>query len=72
MYVSKALLSHYSLVSESGIPVALVFFIVVLICVLAVAAFVAYKKTRQRYFSTVRYQRNFDDADSTSMIAEAE
>ncbi|KAK3561497.1 hypothetical protein QTP86_005998 [Hemibagrus guttatus] len=53
-------------------PVALVFFLIVLLCVVAVVIFVVYKRTRQRYFSTVRYRRNYDDADSASMIAETD
>lgn len=57
---------------DSGSPVALVFFIIVLVCITAVASFVIYQKTRHRFSSTVRYQRNFDDADSTSMITDAE
>ncbi|XP_060797712.1 lymphocyte antigen 75 [Neoarius graeffei] len=55
-----------------GTPVALVFFIIVLLCVIAVVIFVLYKKTRHRYFSTVRYRRNYDEADSASMIAETD
>lgn len=59
--------------SESqGTPVALVFFIIVLLCVTAIVIFVVYKKTRHRYFSTVRYRRNYDEADSASMIAESD
>ncbi|XP_076880757.1 LOW QUALITY PROTEIN: lymphocyte antigen 75 [Brachyhypopomus gauderio] len=57
---------------SKGAPVALVFFIIVLLCLTAVVVFVVYKRTRQHFFSTVRYQRNFDEADSTSMIAETE
>ncbi|TSS35876.1 Lymphocyte antigen 75 [Bagarius yarrelli] len=55
-----------------GTPVALVFFLIVLLCVVALVIFVVYKKTRLRYFSTVRYRRNFDEADSASMIAETD
>uniref|UniRef100_A0A4W4G221 Lymphocyte antigen 75 n=1 Tax=Electrophorus electricus TaxID=8005 RepID=A0A4W4G221_ELEEL len=59
-------------VKSKGTPVALVFFIVVLLCLTTMVLFIVYKRTRQHFFSTVRYQRNFDDADSTSMIAETE
>ncbi|KAB5559385.1 hypothetical protein PHYPO_G00028380 [Pangasianodon hypophthalmus] len=55
-----------------GTPVALFFFIIVLLCVVAVMVFVLYKKTRHRYTSTVRYRRNYDEADSASMIAETD
>ncbi|XP_007237400.3 lymphocyte antigen 75 [Astyanax mexicanus] len=58
--------------SSAGTPVALAFFIIVLFCLVAVVIFVVYKRTRHRFFSTVRYQRNFDEADSTSMISETE
>ncbi|XP_053369706.1 lymphocyte antigen 75 [Clarias gariepinus] len=57
---------------SQGTPVALVFFIIVLLCVIAVVIFVVYKKTRHRYSSTVRYRRNYDEADSASMIAETD
>ncbi|XP_053490898.1 lymphocyte antigen 75 [Ictalurus furcatus] len=57
---------------SQGTPVALFFFIIVLLCVVAVVVFVLYKKTRHRYSSTVRYRRNYDEADSASMIAETE
>ncbi|XP_058256916.1 lymphocyte antigen 75 isoform X1 [Hemibagrus wyckioides] len=53
-------------------PVALVFFLIVLLCVVALVIFVVYKRTRHRYFSTVRYRRNYDEADSASMIAETD
>lgn len=61
------------LISEShSSPVALVFFLIVLLCIFALVIFVVYKRTRHRYFSTVRYRRNYDDADSASMIAETD
>ncbi|XP_056590497.1 LOW QUALITY PROTEIN: lymphocyte antigen 75 [Triplophysa dalaica] len=58
--------------AKSGSPMALVFFIIVLLCIAAAASFIIYQKTRHRFSSTVRYQRNFDDADGTSMITDAE
>ncbi|XP_060735001.1 lymphocyte antigen 75 [Tachysurus vachellii] len=53
-------------------PVALVFFLIVLLCIFALVIFIVYKRTRHRYFSTVRYRRNYDEADSASMIAETD
>lgn len=61
-----------SLSESRGTPVALVFFIIVLFCVIAIVIFVVYKRTRQRYFTTVRYRRNYDEADSASMIEETD
>uniref|UniRef100_A0A673JY01 Lymphocyte antigen 75 n=1 Tax=Sinocyclocheilus rhinocerous TaxID=307959 RepID=A0A673JY01_9TELE len=53
-------------------PVALIFFIIVLICIFAAVPFILYQKNKHRFHSTVRYQRNFDDTDSASMINNAE
>ncbi|XP_050978135.1 lymphocyte antigen 75 isoform X1 [Labeo rohita] len=55
-----------------GSPVALVFFVILLICIFAAIPFIIYHKNKHRFHSTVRYQRNFDDADSASMINEEE
>ncbi|XP_043107956.1 lymphocyte antigen 75 isoform X2 [Puntigrus tetrazona] len=55
-----------------GSPLALILFIIVLICILAAVPFILYQKNKHRFHSTVRYQRNFDDADSASMINNAE
>ncbi|KAL6469196.1 hypothetical protein MHYP_G00227200 [Metynnis hypsauchen] len=58
--------------NHSGAPVALAFFIIVVLCLAAVVVFIIYKRNRHRFFSTVRYHRNFDEADSTSIISENE
>ncbi|KAK7127939.1 hypothetical protein R3I93_020500 [Phoxinus phoxinus] len=55
-----------------GSPVALIFFIIVLLCIIVAGVFLLYQKNKHRFHSTVRYQRNFDDADSTSIINNAE
>ncbi|XP_051531593.1 lymphocyte antigen 75-like isoform X3 [Myxocyprinus asiaticus] len=58
--------------AHPGSPVALIFFIIVLLCIITSVSFFLYKKNRHSFHSTVRYQRNFDDVDSTSMITDAE
>uniref|UniRef100_A0A673JKY1 Lymphocyte antigen 75-like n=1 Tax=Sinocyclocheilus rhinocerous TaxID=307959 RepID=A0A673JKY1_9TELE len=58
--------------ADPGSPVALVFFIIVFICIVVTVSFILYQKNKHRFHSTVRYQRNFDDADSASMINDAE
>ncbi|XP_051528122.1 lymphocyte antigen 75 isoform X2 [Myxocyprinus asiaticus] len=58
--------------AHPGSPVALIFFIILLLCIITAVSFLLYQKNRHRFHSTVRYQRNFDDADSTSMITNAE
>uniref|UniRef100_A0A672SJI7 Lymphocyte antigen 75 n=1 Tax=Sinocyclocheilus grahami TaxID=75366 RepID=A0A672SJI7_SINGR len=58
--------------AHPGSPVALVFFIIVFICIVVTVSFILYQKNKHRFHSTVRYQRNFDDADSASMINDAE
>ncbi|XP_026076751.1 lymphocyte antigen 75-like isoform X1 [Carassius auratus] len=58
--------------ANPGSPVALVFFIILLICIVVMVSFILYKKNKHRFHSTVRYQRNFDDTDSASMINDEE
>ncbi|TRY88118.1 hypothetical protein DNTS_031498 [Danionella cerebrum] len=58
--------------AHPGSPVALIFFIFVLICLLVAVSFILYQRNKHRFHSTVRYRRNFDDADSTSIINDEE
>lgn len=46
----------------------MVFFILVLIAVLLVAAYVIYKKKRGYFSSTIRYERTLDDMDTSSAV----
>ncbi|CAL8246532.1 unnamed protein product [Lota lota] len=55
-----------------GSPVALVLFLVIVLALAGVIVFLVYKKKRAYLTSSVRYKRNFDEADTTSIITEAE
>ncbi|XP_028835601.1 lymphocyte antigen 75 isoform X2 [Denticeps clupeoides] len=53
-------------------PVALALFLIVIMSLAAAVLFIVYKRNRGRFSSTIRYQRNYDEADSTSIINETE
>uniref|UniRef100_A0A3Q1INV5 Uncharacterized protein n=1 Tax=Anabas testudineus TaxID=64144 RepID=A0A3Q1INV5_ANATE len=57
---------------SSGSRVALGLFIVFVLALLLVAAFVIYKKKRAHFTSTVRYKRTFDESDTNSIITDAD
>lgn len=57
---------------SSGSPVALGLLIVVLISLLLTTGFIIYKKKRAHFSSTVRYERTFDESDTTSIITDAD
>lgn len=53
---------------SSGSPVALGLLITILILLLLTVAFYIYKKKRSNFSSSVRYERTFDDSDTTAGI----
>ncbi|XP_041936044.1 lymphocyte antigen 75 isoform X1 [Alosa sapidissima] len=57
---------------SSGITPAVIFCIIVIPAILGIALYVVFKKTRHHFFSAVRYQRSFDEVDSTSIINDTE
>ncbi|XP_068174436.1 lymphocyte antigen 75 [Antennarius striatus] len=58
--------------TSGGSPVALGLLIVILIALLLAIGFIVYKKKRFQFSSTVRYQRTFDETDTTGIITEAD
>nr|XP_046247270.1 lymphocyte antigen 75 [Scatophagus argus] len=58
--------------SSAGSPVALGLLIVIFIALILAIAFVVYKKKRNYFSSTVRYERTFDDVDTTSIVTDTE
>lgn len=57
---------------SSGMSAGVIFSIIVILVLMGLALFVVYKKTRHHFFSSVRYQRSFDEVDSTSIINDTE
>ncbi|XP_061609077.1 lymphocyte antigen 75 isoform X2 [Phyllopteryx taeniolatus] len=55
-----------------GSPVAVVFFVVVLLALALAVAFIVYRKKRAPFSSSVRYKRTTDQSDTTSILTEAE
>ncbi|KAL2087575.1 hypothetical protein ACEWY4_016403 [Coilia grayii] len=49
-----------------------IFAMILMPALLGIALYFVYKKTRHHFFSSVRYQRNFDEVDSTSIINDTE
>ncbi|XP_061133467.1 lymphocyte antigen 75 [Syngnathus typhle] len=56
----------------SGSPVAVGFFVLILVALVLTVAFIVYKKKRAYFSSSVRYKRTTDHLDTTSIITEDE
>lgn len=57
---------------SGGSTAAVIFCIIVITAVLGIALYVVFKKTHHHFFTAVRYQRNFDEVDSTSILNDTE
>ncbi|XP_057696411.1 lymphocyte antigen 75 [Corythoichthys intestinalis] len=57
---------------SSGSPVAVGFFVVILLALVLAVAFIVYRKKQGHFTSTVRYKRTTDQADTTSILTEAD
>lgn len=57
---------------SAGSSAVLVLFVLTVIALLGIAAFVVYKKKRGHFSSTIRYERTLDDMDTTSIVTDTE
>lgn len=57
---------------SAGSSAVLVLFIITVIALLVITAFVVYKKKRGHFSSTIRYERTLDDMDTTSIVTDTE
>lgn len=57
---------------SAGLSAVLVLFIITVIALLVITAFVVYKKKRGHFSSTIRYERTLDDMDTTSIVTDTE
>lgn len=63
---------HLCSAESSGSPVAVGLLVIILITLLLTLSFVIYKRRRGHFSSTVRYERTYDESDTTSIITEAD
>lgn len=63
---------HFCSAESSGSPVAVGLLVIILIALLLTLGFVMYKRRRGHFSSTVRYERTYDESDTTSIITEAD
>lgn len=57
---------------SAGSPVALGLLIVIIIALILTVGFIVYKKKGRHFSSAVRYERTFDELDTTSIITGAD
>nr|XP_057944488.1 lymphocyte antigen 75 [Doryrhamphus excisus] len=57
---------------SSGSPVAVGFFVIILIALVLAVGFLFYRKKRGHFSSSVRYKRTMDESDTTNIITDAE
>lgn len=63
---------HLRSAESSGSPVAVGLLIIIIAALLLTLGFVMYKRRRGHFSSTVRYERTYDESDTTSIITEAD
>ncbi|KAJ8255349.1 hypothetical protein GJAV_G00203860 [Gymnothorax javanicus] len=58
--------------TKRGSPAAFAFFFILVVSLIALVLLIIWKRRRAHFSPTVRYQRNFDEADGSNILSEME